>query len=135
MDPNDIHFSANLRVLARQATLQLRSPMNTDPDPVDLPILDEIAALTERAKAEFERLIREHRGYGVGDIVQIDYESGRRSHAPRYRVVGFDADPHFDVVVLLARIKKDGGTSSKVERHSPTATPFIRISGPAKETS
>ncbi|OIQ67123.1 hypothetical protein GALL_513000 [mine drainage metagenome] len=118
MHSNNFIFSANLRVIASQAMLHLRSPMNTDPDPVDLPILGDIAALTARAKAEFERLIREHRGYGVGDTVQHSYERSLGSNARKFRVLGFAADPDLDVVILLAPLKKNGEASVRVTRQS-----------------
>ena len=121
MQQTDFVFSANLRVLARQAYLELRSPMNTDPDPVDLPILGEIAALTARAKAEFEQLIREHRGYSVGDTVRRACERSLGAHAPTFRVLGFGNDPDFGVVVFLGRVKKNGEVGSRVEQYSIVA--------------
>jgi hypothetical protein len=136
MDRNEIMCSANLHVLARQATLRLRSPMNTDPDPFDLPILREIAALTARARTEFERLIREHRGYGVGDTVQFSYEAmALGNDATKWRVLGFEADPDFDAVALLARIKNDGTTSSRVDRKPAIMLSVVRVAGSTAEAA
>ena len=118
MDGNGLIYSANFDVLARQATLRLRSPMNSDPDPINLPILDEIAALTLRAKAEFERIVREYCGYGVGDTVQHTYDRHLGSRAPKFIVMGFEGDPDLTVEVLLARIKKSGEVATRITRHS-----------------